>query len=511
MYNTDYNLDFPMALNEKLRSGEIEQHSDLYNQTQEEWRNKIGKIGAEIVEKSLSGFSILSKKNELLLCNPAQLKMLGFNPESGMPDQLRNTNVIDFVPPELKEEATSLVDQLTNGKAKEMHYTFTTVSVNGEKIPIHIHAYLLEKPENGEDIIITEIQDLRQHNELTETLKKEQKRNEQILDCVQAGIVTYVPFFNEKGEIVDWEYSSWNPYMEKMTDLQAEEVIENTLSSAFSHIKDAGIDRILEKAFRENITGIVFDIPFDVNRKKGFFDGIYAPLINKEGETTGVIASIIDVTQRTKLYQQLKEANQIIIEGYQDTIEAIVALLEFREQETAEHSKHVAEISQKFARRLMPEINNEDEKIIYWGALLHDIGKIGIPDAILLKRGPLTEEEWEIMKSHSILAEQTLSKIPFLRKLISPKNFSIKDIPECHHEHWNGKGYPKGLKEEEIPYIARMFAIVDGFSALRQNRPYRPAFSLEQTKETLEKEAGIKYDPELDKEFIKMIEEGIIN
>src|SRR5208337_687918 len=105
------------------------------------------------------------------------------------------------------------------------------------------------------------------------------------------------------------------------------------------------------------------------------------------------------------------------------------------------------------------------------GALLHDIGKMGIPDSILFKPGPLTAKEWEIMRRHPGIAYELLLPIPYLRPAL--------DIPYCHHEKWNGMGYPRGLKGEEIPLAARIFAVVDIWDALRSDRPYRSAWSEE--------------------------------
>ena len=134
---------------------------------------------------------------------------------------------------------------------------------------------------------------------------------------------------------------------------------------------------------------------------------------------------------------------------------------------------------------------------VRWGALLHDIGKIGIPDQILHKPGKLTEEEWEIMKKHPEYAFDVLSSIDYLSPSL--------DIPRYHHERWDGSGYPEGLEGEDIPLAARIFAVVDVWDALRSDRPYRKAWSDQKAREYLREQAGKEFDPRIVDAFLDMI------
>jgi HD-GYP domain-containing protein (c-di-GMP phosphodiesterase class II) len=129
------------------------------------------------------------------------------------------------------------------------------------------------------------------------------------------------------------------------------------------------------------------------------------------------------------------------------------------------------------------------------GALLHDIGKMGVPDSILLKPGKLTEDEWDIMRRHPQLAYDMLSRIVYLR--------SALDIPYCHHEKWDGTGYPRGLKGEQIPLAARVFSVVDVWDALTNDRPYRPAWSEAQALEYLREQSGKHFEPRIVEAFLK--------
>jgi HD-GYP domain-containing protein (c-di-GMP phosphodiesterase class II) len=142
---------------------------------------------------------------------------------------------------------------------------------------------------------------------------------------------------------------------------------------------------------------------------------------------------------------------------------------------------------------------NEDELVhIRRGALLHDIGKLGIPDSILLKPGKLTEEEWAIMKTHPGLAYQWLAPIAYLKPAL--------DIPYCHHEKWDGSGYPRGLQGEQIPLAARIFAVIDVWDALSSDRPYRQRWPAEQVYAHLQASSGTHFDPVVVQAFLQMQE-----
>ena len=144
-------------------------------------------------------------------------------------------------------------------------------------------------------------------------------------------------------------------------------------------------------------------------------------------------------------------------------------------------------------------MNISDANLVHTrrGALLHDIGKMGVPDDILHKPGPLTEEEWEIMRKHPVYAFELLTPIEFLR--------SALDLPYCHHEKWDGTGYPRGLKGLQIPLPARIFAVADVWDALTSDRPYRKAWTEEQALEYIQQQAGLHFDPEVVMVFLNVM------
>ena len=199
-----------------------------------------------------------------------------------------------------------------------------------------------------------------------------------------------------------------------------------------------------------------------------------------------------------RLFQDLQRSNQELITAYAATIEGWSNALDMRDQETEGHSKRVTELTLALARKLgYPEDQMENMRR---GALLHDIGKMVIPDRILLKPDQLTAEESIVMREHPVYAYDFLSTIAYLRPALA--------IPYCHHEKWDGSGYPRGIKGVEIPLAARIFAVVDVWDALTSDRPYRPAWSKRRTVEYIRSESGKHFDPQVVNAFVELISSG---
>ncbi|HDD55628.1 MAG TPA: HD domain-containing protein, partial [Chloroflexi bacterium] len=184
--------------------------------------------------------------------------------------------------------------------------------------------------------------------------------------------------------------------------------------------------------------------------------------------------------------------------AYDATIEGLVRALEYRDMETEGHSQRVTDLTLKLAKSM--GITGEELDHIRRGALLHDIGKIGVPDSILHKPGKLDEDEWAIMREHPQYAYDLLKEIAHLRPAL--------DIPYYHHEKWDGTGYPRGLRGEQIPLAARIFAIVDVYDALTSNRPYRGAWSKEKALDYIRQQSGTHFDPQVVEVFMKLIEKS---
>ena len=199
--------------------------------------------------------------------------------------------------------------------------------------------------------------------------------------------------------------------------------------------------------------------------------------------------------------ERTKASEAELRENYDLTLEAWAKVLEYRDRETEGHSRRLVELSTRLARAL----GSSEEEIITLrrGALLHDIGKLAIPDEILLKPGPLNQEERKLLEQHPVYAKQMLSHISFLQSAI--------EVAYGHHEHWDGLGYPEGLKGEQIPLPARIFAIVDQWDALTSDRPYRKAWVREKVITYLKENKGKIYDPRIVDVFLTLIQQDEMN
>jgi putative nucleotidyltransferase with HDIG domain len=186
-----------------------------------------------------------------------------------------------------------------------------------------------------------------------------------------------------------------------------------------------------------------------------------------------------------------------LVVAYDATIEGWSSALDLRDKETEGHTQRVTRTTIRLARAM--GVGDTQLMHLWRGALLHDIGKMGIPDAILLKPGPLTDEEWEIMRQHPDYARNMLAPIAYLRPAL--------DIPYCHHEKWDGTGYPRGLKGEDIPLAARIFAVVDVWDALSFDRPYRMAWPADKVKQYIREQAGRHFEPQIVSLFLNMLNE----
>jgi PAS domain S-box-containing protein len=254
--------------------------------------------------------------------------------------------------------------------------------------------------------------------------------------------------------------------------------------------------------------------------EEGFSEYFATPLISK-----GQVKGVLEVFQRhptdadqewidflealatqtaiaidhTEMFKSLVRSNMELTRSYDTTLEGWSRALDYRDKETEGHSQRVTEMAVKMGSA----IGMSEQELVHVrrGALLHDIGKLGVPDKILLKPGPLNDEEWEAMRKHPVFAHELLSPIPFLSRAI--------DIPFCHHEKWDGSGYPRGLQGEQIPLSARIFAIVDVWDALSSDRPYRPAWSRDKVFDYLNEQAGKHFDPKLVAAFWELDSEQI--
>ena len=197
---------------------------------------------------------------------------------------------------------------------------------------------------------------------------------------------------------------------------------------------------------------------------------------------------------RLNRYRKIAEAHGELLDAYDTTLASWVSLLDIRDRETKGHTERVTRMTVLLAEAT--GIHGDELVQVRRGAMLHDIGKMGIPDTILHKEGPLTEEEWVVMRTHPTIAFELLAPIPFL--------YPALDIPFCHHERFDGTGYPRGLAGDEIPFLARLFAVVDVWDALSYDRIYRAAWPRHRVLSHLTELAGNHLDPRAVEHFLKL-------
>jgi PAS domain S-box-containing protein len=282
-----------------------------------------------------------------------------------------------------------------------------------------------------------------------------------------------------------------------LTGYSTEDMIHNSSLSTNIWAIPVQAQKFYDKLKRR---GEISNMECAFKKKDGtLWTGLLSARLIDVNQEPSFISIIRDITERKQAEDELQHAHASLAEAYDATIEGWSKVLDLRDKETEGHTQRVTETTVRLARAL----GVSDDQIIHIrrGALLHDIGKMAIPDVILQKGGPLTEDEWKEMRRHSEYAQQMLSPIDYLRPAL--------EIPYCHHERWDGSGYPRGLKGLEIPLSARIFSIVDVWDALLSNRPYRRGCTEETVLDYIQKQSGISFEPKLVDAFLDLHSKGI--
>lgn len=315
----------------------------------------------------------------------------------------------------------------------------------------------------------------------------------------------------------------WNDDIKKLEYVAGLGFRTNALSHTQLNLGEdyAGLTALEQRIIRkENLADQEADtLRSDSFRQEGFVSYYGIPLVAK-----GQVQGVLEIFKRSQLspnpdwlrfleilggqaaiaidnaslFSNLQRSNTEIASAYDATIEGWSRALEMRDQETEGHTKRVVSLTLQLAKAL--DFPSTSLIHLRRGAALHDIGKLGIPDHILRKPGPLTEEEWKIMRQHPQYAYNLISPITYLRPAM--------DIPRYHHERWDGSGYPEGLRMEEIPLPARLFAVIDVFDALVSDRPYRSAWPKQAALNYIQEGAGKLFDPAIVTAFLKLVQEN---
>jgi putative nucleotidyltransferase with HDIG domain len=463
------------------------------------WKDSIGRTFS-IKEK---GCDIIAKIDTNYFCNKNTLSTLQL--ESAI-----NIDNIMFVP--LKSDRKLLGVMAIRRQQILNNRTFSNINLQflttiGELAGIVLHRQMLH--ENTQKNL-KELQSLRNINEaITVSLNIHVIYNV-ILDEITKNInFSAAAILRLKRYSGFLKYEAWrgfNVYNPKNINFHLDEGYPGQTASTLkplhiNKLKDTENDKAYKQLIQKEGFVSYHNEPLIV---KGHLQGILEifgrrPFNNDKDSFFKTLANQTSVAiENADLFYNLEISNLELISAYDSTIEGWAYALDLKDEETEGHSRRVTEMTLRIAQKL--EVDKEELAHIRRGALLHDIGKMGIPDSILLKPGKLTEKEWEIMKKHPEHAFRMLSHIAFLRPAL--------DIPYYHHEKWDGTGYPRRLKGNHIPLAARIFSVVDVYDALTNNRPYRKAWSKDKAISHICQQAGKHFDPDVVRVFLSILEQN---
>jgi PAS domain S-box-containing protein len=475
-----------------------------------------------LFESRRDGLLLADAENkQFKLCNNAITRMLGYSDE-----ELRQLTIRDIHPDDNLPHVLDLYEKLLRGEldsvinlpVRRKDGTVFHADISSDRILLNDGSYLLCSYRDVTDRMAAQ-EKLKRHVDNLTALRNVEDTINSSLDLritLKVLLMEALKQLNVDAAVV----LLLNPYSQTLEYASEQGFHTDRISYARVRMGESCAGRVA----KERRTLILSDItspeggcaPKILAASEGFKSYVGIPLIAK-GKVKGVLelfhrsqlspeqdwlnfvealagqaAIAID---NAELFESLQNSNSELLTAYDTTIEGWSRALDFRDNETEGHSRRVTDLTVRVARKM--GIGQEKLVHIRRGALLHDIGKLGVPDNILLKPGKLTDEEFEIMKKHAEIAFSILSPIEFLRPAL--------DIPYYHHEKWDGSGYPKGLKGEEIPLTARIFAIVDVWDALRSDRPYRAAWPEERVSEYLREQSGKHFEPSVLELFLSQL------
>lgn len=498
-------------------------------QSEEKLKSSESRFRA-LIENGLDNISLLALDGTLLWESPATVRMLGYQP-----DEYVGRDMFSLVHPDDLEWMREIYEEIIQSPGSRQHRTFRLRHANGTyRWAEAIVTNLLNEPSvNALVVNYRDITDRKQAElEITRLLAESQRRLKQLeaLHSIDLAISASMDLRTTLSVLIQHVESLlnvdavdillFNPELQQFTFSAGRGFRTDEIQRARVRFGKSFAGRIVFERKKVIVSGeqaMHSDPEFSsIYEKEGFIAYAGVPLMAK-GQIKGVMevyhrlphspepewlnvletlagqaAIAIDSAQ---LLDGLQKSNIELAFAYDQTITGWSHAMDLRDKETEGHTQRVTDLTLKLARVM--SINESQLIHVQRGALLHDIGKMGVPDNILLKPGKLTDEEWEKMRQHPEFAFQMLSSIQYLKPAL--------DIPYCHHEKWDGTGYPRGLKEEEIPLPARIFAVVDVWDAVTNDRPYRPAWTQEQALEYIREQSGKHFDPQVVNIFLRLM------
>jgi|GEM_PF-2406350 len=463
-------------------------------------RANEGKFRA-LVENSFDGMILMSAERRPIYVSPSYTRVTGHQPQ-----ELIGIYGPDFIHPDDREATANATRTILQQPGKSVTVEYRLRHKDGHYIWVEtIATNMLEDP-NVQAIVLNSrnISDRKQHEKelsaivaISAALRTAPTREDifgvliqQLIQLISCDAITIETIDEDSGEVVTQAaHGLWAGLQgtSQATAMGFNALIAETHQPYYSANLDLDSHGAYPPEAREGIHSTM-GVPLIAQQKLiGFlWCGSAHSMIETDMRLLLAVGDIAaNAIQRAILHEKTRKSAIELAVAYEATLEGWAHALELRDQETEGHARRVVERTVYLA--LCLGVPGEDLIDIRRGALLHDIGKMGVPDTILLKPGTLNEREWETMRRHPEFAKAMLRRIEFLR--------SALDIPYCHHEKWDGSGYPQGLKGEEIPLAARIFAVVDVWDALTTNRPYRSAWSFEQAKAYMLEQSGKHFDP----------------
>lgn len=468
-----------------------------------------------LVETMNEGLVMVNENSLIMYGNPRLAEMTGYSQS-----ELRGMDIFKFFAPTEKENIafqwTARLMGLQNSYESEL------MSKNGSVIPVLVSPQRLVGENDEFTGSLAVITDISTNKQVERTQRK--KINELAsLRKVDTAILTSTSFKSVAQTILDQIHMElgadaasihfFHPHSTKSrlsralllgkTSQCAKDNINHDRIRMHSQKKESALftsgieDQIIWKELQSKGIKTLFISPILAGDElKGIVEIAYCTLRDIDDEWMSYFNALLTQTavgiEKTELFEKLQTRNRELQEAYTSAITGWAKALELRDEETKGHCDRVVAMSLQIAKTF--GFQGEDLENFQSGAFLHDIGKMGVPDSILLKPGPLTSDEWKIMRKHPVFAYQLLTGIPFLK--------NAYEIPYYHHERWDGSGYPHGLTGEDIPLSARIFAVVDVWDALTSDRPYRKAWPKDKARQYLEENRGILFDPQVVDRFL---------
>ncbi|MFL5802377.1 MAG: response regulator [Roseiflexaceae bacterium] len=473
-----------------------------------------------VVELSPNGIMVLDADETILLANPAMLRMLGVDADASV----IGAAMLSFIAAEQAERFAGYLNAVISGPEQSARFESMLIRPDSARISVEVDAgHFVWELRPAAQIVVRDITERQQ----AEALARRQIERLAALRTIDTTISSSLDLNVTLSVVLDQAVEQLQvdaaavllrkPYTQTLEytavrGLRKESLVRHSLhvgegcaglAALHRHMvrlpgaqadDGAGLQPPLGEAFPN-----YFGVPLIVKGQvEGVLELFHRTIFEPDAEWLHFLETLASqaavAIDQAMLLQSLRRSNVELMRAYDTTLEGWARALELRDKETEGHAQRVTDLTVLLARRM--GIGEADLAHMRRGALLHDIGKMGIPDSILLKPGPLNEDEWAIMRQHPVFAYDLLAPVAYLGPAL--------DIPYCHHEKWDGTGYPRGLKGEQIPLSARIFAVVDIWDALHFDRPYRKGWPEDRVREHIRVLSGTHFDPQIVKAFLRL-------